>query len=225
MISLADALPASLARNVIERQVLDHCVRLEVVADMDPLLGHYAQHCGSQLDMMPYYAMLWPSAEAMVAFLTEHYSALEGTRVLELGCGLAFPSIVSALLGAEVDAMDFHPDCLGFVHRNAELNGGVHLQTRCANWSDPMAGDYDLILGSDLLYEAHSVDSLARCLGQFRDRDVAILLSDPGREHFQAAVNQICQQGFVQKTHVVHDCFVVEFRPVAASKATVDAAR
>ena len=77
-------------------------------------------------EFLPYWAELWPSAVALARALGER--ELEGSRVLELGCGLALPSIVAARRGAEVVATDWSPDALTFASRNAARNG-VELDT------------------------------------------------------------------------------------------------
>src|SRR3954451_11963721 len=50
-----------------------------------------------QDEYLPYWVELWPSGLALARAL--HGRALRGARVLELGCGLALPSIVAALAG------------------------------------------------------------------------------------------------------------------------------
>jgi predicted nicotinamide N-methyase len=211
--------PSALPLNAFPRDIRElHfgnlSVCLDVVSDTDQLLGFYADTCGSRLNMLPYYAMLWPSAEALVDYLVRHYPSLRGKRVLELGCGLALPSMICAMLGATVDAVDFHPDCLSAVDRNAELNHLTTVRTRCASWDDVEDDGYDLIIGSDLLYEAESIDSLSDCLARLRRAGTIVVLSDPGRNHLQEATDRICEKGFTQNTQIVGDCFVIVFEPV-----------
>ena len=49
-------------------------------------------------EFLPYWAEVWPSGVALARFVASR--ALRGTRVLELGCGLALPSIAASLQGA-----------------------------------------------------------------------------------------------------------------------------
>ena len=210
--------PSALALNAFPRDIREFhvgnlSVSLDVVSDTDELLGYYADNCGSRLNMLPYYAMLWPSAEALVDYLVRQHSSLQGKRVLELGCGLALPSMICAKLGATVDAVDFHPDCLSAVNRNAELNHLTTVHTRCASWGDIQDGRYDLIIGSDLLYEAENIASLSDCLSRLCRAGSIVVLSDPGRKHLQEATNRICEKGFTQTTQIVGDCFVILFEP------------
>jgi predicted nicotinamide N-methyase len=101
-----------------------------------------------------------------------------GLRVVEVGCGLAVPSIVAALGGARVLATDWSPEALVFAARNAELNGVV-LDTARLAWGDPeLPGRFDLVLAADVLYERRNVAQLLDLLPRLGDD---VVLADPGR--------------------------------------------
>ena len=55
-------------------------------------------------EFLPYWAELWPSGVALARTLSGR--ALRGARTLELGCGLALPSIAAALSGGRVLATE-----------------------------------------------------------------------------------------------------------------------
>src|SRR5688572_32868494 len=82
----------------------------------------------------PYWAVLWRSGVALARELDG--VALRGLRLVELGCGLAVPSIAAARAGATVIATDGDADALELVARNAEANG-VRVETMRVDWSDP----------------------------------------------------------------------------------------
>jgi predicted nicotinamide N-methyase len=128
-------------------------------------------------EFLPYWAELWPSSVA----LARAVSALElgGLGVLELGCGLALPSVVAALGGGRVLATDWSPDALVFALRNAELND-VTIRTARLAWAEPTlpAGRFDLVLAADVLYERRNVTQLLALLPRLADE---VLLADPGR--------------------------------------------
>ena len=128
---------------------------------------------------LPYWAELWPSAIALARTLRAR--PLHGRRVLELGCGLALPSIVAALDGAKVTATDLQPDALEAARLNAEAND-VELELLTLDWREPEAvssrAPFDLVLGADVLYEAHMVDTLLAVLVTLRS---PVLLADQGR--------------------------------------------
>lgn len=128
-------------------------------------------------EFLPYWAELWPSSLAlarMVAGLD-----VGGLRVIELGCGLALPSIVAALEGAQVLATDWSADALVFAARNAKLNGAP-LETARLAWAEPKLppGRFDLVLAADVLYERRNVEQLLALLPLLGDE---VLLADPGR--------------------------------------------
>src|SRR5438874_6332880 len=74
----------------------------------------------------PYWSILWRSGVALARELDG--MALRGLRVVELGCGLAVPSIAAARAGASVLATDECAEALALVDRNAHLNG-VRVET------------------------------------------------------------------------------------------------
>ena len=65
----------------------------------------------------PYWSILWRSGVALACELDG--VALHGLRIVELGCGLAVPSIAAARAGAAVLATDACADALTLVARNA----------------------------------------------------------------------------------------------------------
>jgi len=65
----------------------------------------------------PYWSVLWRSGVALAHELDG--APLRGVRVVELGCGLAVPSLAAARAGAQVLATDEAPEALALAERNA----------------------------------------------------------------------------------------------------------
>jgi predicted nicotinamide N-methyase len=154
--------------------------------DFDALLDQAARETPDNVDRIPYYASLWPSAHGLARALWERRQALAGRRVLELGCGLGLPAIVAAKLGAEVTATDFHPDASRWLLANAEAN---HVRIACetCDWNTPPAWPpFDFVIGSDLLYERRSIPALAACIQRLCAPPGCVLLADPGRDGIAA---------------------------------------
>ena len=101
--------------------------------------------------------------------------------MLELGCGLALPSIAAALGGAQVLATDWSPDALAFARRNAALNGAA-VETALVAWTDASElverGPWQLVLAADVLYERRNVEPLLELLPLL---GAEALVADPGR--------------------------------------------
>lgn len=129
--------------------------------------------------LVPYWSVLWRSGVALARELDG--VALRGRRVVELGCGLALPSIVAARAGATALATDACAEALELAALNAEAND-VHIETAVADWTDPgellELGRFDLVLAADVLYESASVDPLLSLLPRLANE---VWLADPGR--------------------------------------------
>jgi predicted nicotinamide N-methyase len=132
-------------------------------------------------EFLPYWAELWPSAVALARHVAE--LPLAGVRVLELGCGLALPSIAAALAGGDVLATDWSEEALRLAERNAARNG-ARLATALLRWSDPPAVDpAELVLAADVLYEQRNAVQLAELLPAVLAPGGTALVADPGRTY------------------------------------------
>jgi predicted nicotinamide N-methyase len=132
---------------------------------------------------IPYWAVPWPSGLALARTVAADPPA-RGTRVLELGCGLALPSVVAARAGADVLATDASTDAAVFAAHNMALNE-TEGEVRPADWrevADDLAHDpFPLVLAADVLYLRENVDSLLRLLPRLVAPGGEIWLADPHR--------------------------------------------
>jgi predicted nicotinamide N-methyase len=152
-------------------------------------------------EFLPYWAELWASGEALARAVAGRDAT--GQTVVELGCGLALPSLAAALGGAKVLATDWSKDAIDLAHENARRNE-VELETAVVRWSDPETllerAPWDLVLAADVLYERRNGDELLKLLPQL---GAEILLADPGRPHAKtflesaAATWRVAQDGIV----------------------------
>jgi len=130
-------------------------------------------------EFLPYWAELWPSSLALARTIAGR--SLRGARTLELGCGLGLPSIAAALAGGRVLATDWSAAAVAMTARNAERND-AHVETLLCSWLEPAPiverGPWDLVLASDVLYEARNVDVLLALLPRLTRE---VWLADPGR--------------------------------------------
>jgi predicted nicotinamide N-methyase len=138
--------------------------------------------------LAPYWAVLWRSGVALARELAD--LELRGLRVVELGCGLAVPSIAAARAGAHVLATDSCREALTLVARNAQANE-VSLETAVVDWAEPdelvSRGPFDLVLAADVLYERASVAPLLSLLPRLAPE---AWLADPGRPAADAFLEQ-----------------------------------
>lgn len=157
----------------------------------------------------PMFGMLWPSA----CQLASHMGARvlqPGERVLELGCGLALPSLVSHRRGVDVTASDRHPLTARFLHKNLRLNGLPPMPYRHGDWSLPspgtavpgpsggleVQGRFDLLIGSDLLYERDDGGTLPAYIQAHVRPHAEVLIVDPDRGNRSAFSRRMATLGF-----------------------------
>jgi predicted nicotinamide N-methyase len=129
--------------------------------------------------LVPYWSVLWRSGVALAREVDGE--ALAGLRVVELGCGLALPSIAAARGGAVALATDGCAEALALAARNARANG-LHIETAVTDWKRPDEladrAPFDLVLAADVLYERTAVAALLSLLPRLAP---AAWLADPGR--------------------------------------------
>jgi predicted nicotinamide N-methyase len=138
--------------------------------------------------LAPYWAVLWRSGLALARELDD--PALGGLRVVELGCGLAIPSLAAARAGAKVLATDSAAEALALVARNARVNH-LSLETAAVEWTEPDAlvrrAPFDLVLAADVLYERASVGLLLSLLPRLAP---LAWIADPGRSVAEAFLEE-----------------------------------
>ena len=112
-------------------------------------------------EFLPYWAELWPAANALAAALPD----VAGLRVVELGCGLGLPSLVAAARGADVTASDWAEDAVALLRENAARNDLV-VRVEVRDWREPWPERFDVALAADVLYERRNVEPLLDRLRQ-----------------------------------------------------------
>jgi predicted nicotinamide N-methyase len=147
----------------------------------------------------PYWSVLWRSGVALARELEG--VALRGLRVVELGCGLAVPSIAAARGGAAVLATDGCADALTLAARNAHVND-VRIETATVDWAEPdelvRRAPFDLVLAADLLYERASIPLLLSLLPRLAPE---AWLADPGRPAGVAFLEQAGSRWSIETHH------------------------
>ena len=157
-----------------------------------------AARAGISSATWPLFGVVWPSglalAEAMSSF------GVEGHRVLEVGCGLALSSLVLQRRRADITASDHHPLAAEFLRHNAELNHLPPIAFQRAAWEgpNPDLGRFDLIIGSDLLYERDHPALLSQFLACHAKPDAQVILADPGRSRCGQFGERMAAQGYAR---------------------------
>ena len=142
-----------------------------------------AEGLGISSATWPLFGIVWASGEVLAHVMHEH--DVDGLRVLEVGCGIALASLVLNQRQADITATDYHPEAGRFLRANVDLNAGRAIPFVRTGWEDDDAGLglFDLIIGSDLLYEQGHVGSLAAFIERHAKPVCEVILVDPGRGH------------------------------------------
>ena len=147
--------------------------------------------------LAPYWSVLWRSGVALARELDGQ--RLRGLRVVELGCGLAIPSIAAARAGAIALATDADPEALELVACNARANY-VFVETAQVKWSEAdelvARGPFDLVLGTDILYERSGVALLLNLLPRLAPE---AWIADPGRPAADAFLEEAHRRWKVER--------------------------
>lgn len=109
------------------------------------------------------FGQLWPASRALAKAVKR--IDVRNRRFIELGCGLALPSLVLKSRGADIVASDRHPLSKRFLEYNAAINDIAPPSYLDLAWDDAEshtdAGQFDVIIGSDILYEPDHAEMLA----------------------------------------------------------------
>lgn len=140
-----------------------------------------AELAGISSSAWPIFGLLWPSGRVLAHVMQTH--ELQGKRILELGCGLGLASLVVHRRGGDVTASDCHPLAGEFLLENLRLNGMTAMKYQTGHWArtNPLLARFDLIIGSDVLYDREQPAILARFIGLHAAQGAEVLIVDPDR--------------------------------------------
>lgn len=119
-------------------------------------------------------------------------------RILEVGCGLGLSSLVLNSRGADITATDIHPEARPNLRVNTRLNDGDPIPYFQADWRDKdiTSGSFDLVIGSDILYQRDHPALLARFIQNHTSKDAQIIVVDPARGNMTRFGQELAKYGF-----------------------------
>jgi predicted nicotinamide N-methyase len=147
-------------------------------------------------------------------------NVIHTSEILEIGCGLGLPSLLLAKMGFRVVATDFHPLVFEFLNFNRKLNdiSEEKLNLELLDWQKTDAPEknteqkkeqnkeeviqknnfkkYDVIVGSDILYEPRHAEIVAQFIDEHLNSKGQCFISDPGRDFLQNFVDLMLKKNF-----------------------------
>ena len=168
-----------------------------------------AERLGISSSLWPLFGLLWPSGSHLAARLGAR-GVIRGDRILEIGCGLGLASLVGHRAGADITASDCHPLAGRFLSHNLVLNDLGPMKYRHGQWPGLLAprdaideraplvvgGAFELIMGSDVLYERDERAVLAGFIARHAMPVADVWIVDPDRGNRAAFNRQMRGLGF-----------------------------
>ena len=160
----------------------------------------------------PLFGMLWPSGVKLAHKMAKR-PVIAGERILEIGCGLALASLAAHQRGADITASDRHPMAYHFLRKNLATNQLPLMAYRHGQWgttnkaciNDTAAPHllerYDMIIGSDLLYDPSGPIDVAAFVDQYAAAKAEVWIMDPNRGYRNRFSRHMADYGF----YLAHD--------------------
>ncbi|XP_019615199.1 PREDICTED: protein N-lysine methyltransferase METTL21A-like [Branchiostoma belcheri] len=125
---------------------------------------------------------VWHAGEAFCEFIQRRGRQFEDKKVIEVGAGTGLVGIVASLMGADVTLTDLK-SILPNMEENVKINteGCKHRPKVCElEWGRELhkytKGQYDYVIGTDVVYEEHMFRSLVVTLKHLCDQKTRVLL-------------------------------------------------
>lgn len=157
-----------------------------------------AERAGIPAAMWPIFGLVWPAGLYLAETMTKFQ--IHGRRILEIGCGIGLASLVLQRRCADITSTDLHPLAESFLAENLLLNQMTAFPFHRCSWSQtlPELGRFDLIIGSDLLYEPEHPQLLAGFIDRHATANVEVIIVDPGRGNHGKFNRAMVKLGFHQ---------------------------
>jgi predicted nicotinamide N-methyase len=149
----------------------------------------------------PMFGVIWPSSLVLAHYISKYETSTK--RILEVGCGMALSSLLLNKQSDDITATDYHPEAQKFLQRNTELNENSTIAFEQVDWAETgdALGLFDLIIGSDLLYEDNHIELLANFINTHSKPNCEVIIVDPGRGRKNKLSARMQQLGFTFSHH------------------------
>jgi len=132
-------------------------------------------------DPSPFWAFPWCGGQALARYVLDHPEVVRGKRVFDFATGSGLVAIAAGRAGAaSITAADLDPISEAAVHLNSQLNGTSIAFRGGDSIGDPLDG-VELVLAGDIFYERRLAADGMRWFRGLVDRNVQVLVGDPGR--------------------------------------------
>lgn len=136
---------------------------------------------GINSTLWPIFGVVWEAGEVMAHLMCSQI--IENKRILEIGCGIGLSSLVLNERHANITATDYHPEAKIFLEKNVQLNEAEEIEFHLCDWKDEnkALGKFDLIIGSDLLYQEDHSKLLSSFIDKHTEDCGEVIIVSPKR--------------------------------------------
>lgn len=156
-----------------------------------------AQKLGIFSSSWALFGVLWPSSKVLANYIYQEDTSSK--RILEVGCGIGLSSLLLNHLHQNITATDYHPEVKTFLLKNSSLNNDNEIPFYRLNWKNETLkkiGKFDLIIGSDLLYEQNHGKLLSHFINNYANNKCEVILVDPSRGNHSKFKKEMLNFGF-----------------------------
>ncbi len=160
------------------------------------------------------FGVIWDSSQVLAHLIDSRDTT--GLRILEVGCGIGLSSLLLNARSDDITATDYHPEAGEFLLSNAALNNDKTIPFLRTGWENQNTGlgQFDLIIGSDLLYEEEHIQLLSHFIKQHAKPICEVIIIDPGRGFHAKFTKAMQALGFAhtQSDAASHDALNQPFK-------------
>jgi predicted nicotinamide N-methyase len=148
------------------------------------------------------FGVVWDASKVLAQEML-HFD-IRDKRILEVGCGIALSSHLLNARHADISASDYHPEAATFLRDNVALNKGEAIPFLRADWNEEYVGlgKFDVIIGSDLLYEQEHGELLSQFINRHASENSEIIMVDPGRGKHAGFSKKMVELGFSHEQYI-----------------------
>jgi predicted nicotinamide N-methyase len=135
-------------------------------------------------NQFPLWVKIWESSLILVDHLANQNQSSKS--LLELGAGLGATGIIAESFGYQVTATEYDPHAQQFLMANAHINKCQGINIQKLDWHKPeIAGQFDIIVGSELVYKESNFEPLIALLQKFLLPGGEVLLANEPRKLYE----------------------------------------
>ncbi len=162
---------------VVPLAIGDKTMKILKLKDFEAEIDKLVDAGSVGMSTLPFWAKIWDASFILAHFLGRQPVA-PGRRILEIGAGMGVVGLHAAMCGHEMVITDINEDALLFARANAALNQCVGAEVRVLDWASPEPLEaYDMIIGSEVVYERKTYPMLVRFLRRALSPDGVIFLA------------------------------------------------